>query len=179
MHTDAEQGRQAGPPTPDDTVLVAGLHGGLDDTVLRPRPGAGTGPATVDAGRAGSRTRPAWAVRVAGAQHELTAPLVVGRRPSAPRVVAGVRPVLVAVESPGGLVSSSHVRVEQVGDVVVVTDLRSTNGTSVRAPGRVPVSLRQGESVTASAGTIVDVGDGVLLEILSHHRVPSQEDHHS
>lgn len=67
--------------------------------------------------------------------------------------------------------SSSHLDVRQEGDVVVVTDLRSTNGTRVAQPGRPAVQLRQGESLTVLAGTTIDLGDAVQLEILPPQRL--------
>lgn len=166
------------------------LHG-VDDTVaVRPR-GATVAPDDEDTVlRAPGRTvtaaqgpdgsdRPAprlHGVRVGGRDLLLDVPVVVGRRPTAPRVVAGVAPRLVEVPSSSHEVSGSHVEVRQQGETVVVTDLRSTNGTRVTEPGRVPVSLRQGESLVARAGTIVDVGDGNLLEILPPQRIiPTKE----
>lgn len=106
----------------------------------------------------------------------LEAPLVIGRRPTAPRVVTGASPRLTAVPSPRAEVSATHVEIRQEGSAVVVTDLRSTNGTRVTIPGRQPVSLRQGESIVVLAGTIVDIGDGNRLEILPLSRITPQEE---
>jgi hypothetical protein len=166
-------------PGVDDTVVVRPRGSTVvpddEDTVLRAR---GRSTATAAQG-AGASARPAprlHGVRVAGRDLLLDVPVVVGRRPTAPRVVAGVTPRLVEVPSPSHEVSGSHVEVRQHGETVVVTDLRSTNGTRVTEPGRVPVSLRQGESLVARAGTIVDVGDGNLLEILPPQRIiPTKE----
>lgn len=96
----------------------------------------------------------------------LDVPCVVGRNPSAPRVVRGRSPRLVRVASASKEVSATHVEVLQLGSTVVVTDLDSTNGSIVRVPGRAPRMLRQGESVAVTPGTVVDIGDGNLLEIL-------------
>jgi hypothetical protein len=49
----------------------------------------------------------------------------------------------------------------------VVTDLGSTNGTAVLAPGADRLALRPGESLVVVPGTRVDIGDGVVLEILA------------
>jgi pSer/pThr/pTyr-binding forkhead associated (FHA) protein len=106
----------------------------------------------------------------------LEVPLVIGRRPSAPRVVVGPAPRLTVVPSPRSEVSATHVEIRQEGSAVVVTDLRSTNGTRVTIPGRQPVSLRQGESIVVLAGTIVDIGDGNRLEILPLTRIIPQEE---
>lgn len=162
----------------DDTVVVRPQRPTTvpdgEDTVLRApgRPSA-TGQGAGGSGRPAPRLH---GVRVAGREVLLDVPVVVGRRPTAPRVVAGLTPRLVTVPSPTHEVSGSHVEVRQQGEIVVVTDLRSTNGTRVTEPGRVPVSLRQGESLVARAGTIVDVGDGNLLEILPPQRIiPTKE----
>ncbi|GAA4665901.1 FHA domain-containing protein [Frondihabitans cladoniiphilus] len=117
-------------------------------------------------------------VRVGGVAWSLSSPLVIGRRPSGPRVLRGDVPALVTVPSPRGEVSGSHVEIRQEGSAVVVTDLRSTNGTRVEIPGRNPVALRQGESLVVLTGTIVDIGDGNLLEILPFTRIIPQEEPH-
>jgi pSer/pThr/pTyr-binding forkhead associated (FHA) protein len=62
-------------------------------------------------------------------------------------------------------VSSTHARIEQVGDTVVVTDLRSTNGTTVTPPGGRSSRLRPGESAVVLPGAVVDIGDGNIIEI--------------
>lgn len=107
-------------------------------------------------------------------EHERTflldRPCVVGRRPSAPRVVSGAPPRLIRVPSPLKEVSSSHLEVRQVGGSVVVTDLRSTNGSVVMLPGSVPRKLLQGESVVVSPGTLVDIGDDNIIQILPTQR---------
>jgi len=97
----------------------------------------------------------------------LDAPAIVGRRPRPPRVVRGVAPRLVAVPSPLGEISGTHLGLRQDGAVVVVTDLDSTNGTVVLAPGAERLALRPGESLVVVPGTRIDIGDGVVLEILS------------
>jgi hypothetical protein len=97
----------------------------------------------------------------------LDAPAIVGRRPRPPRVVRGVAPRLVPVPSPLGEISGTHLGLRQDGAVVVVTDLDSTNGTVVLAPGAERLALRPGESLVVVPGTRIDIGDGVVLEILS------------
>ncbi|WP_460572182.1 FHA domain-containing protein [Humibacter soli] len=94
----------------------------------------------------------------------LDAPIVFGRRPAA-RARRGVQPLLVTVASPRSLVSASHLRVERVGDVVVVTDLRSRNGTEVTLPGVRPRRLRPGESIAVPGAAEVDIGDGTIIDI--------------
>ena len=94
----------------------------------------------------------------------LDVPLVIGRRPALQRVASGAEPRLVTVPSPTQEVSSTHVRIEQSGDAIVVTDLRSTNGTVVTGPGGAR-RLRPGESAVVLAGTRVEIGDGNIIEI--------------
>lgn len=96
----------------------------------------------------------------------LDAVAYVGRRPSSPRIVHGQMPRLVRVPSPGHEVSSTHIEVRQLGASVVVTDMRSTNGSVVVEPAGRARKLRQGESVVVSPGTLVDIGDGNVMEIL-------------
>ena len=100
----------------------------------------------------------------------LDRPCVVGRRPSAPRIPQGPAPRLVRVASPLKEVSATHLEVRQLGSSVIVTDLRSTNGSVVMVPGSVPRKLRQGESVVVSPGTLVDIGDDNIIQILPIHR---------
>lgn len=89
-----------------------------------------------------------------------------GRNPRPPRIAAEPAPRLVTVPSSRREVSSTHIELRQVGSSVVVTDLKSTNGTFVTVPGGAPRKLRQGESAVATPGTVVDIGDGNLIEIL-------------
>ena len=96
----------------------------------------------------------------------LDAPALIGRKPSVPRVFSGPIPRLVRVPSPLREVSSTHLELRQHGASVVATDLRSTNGTLVTIPGSATLKLRQGESVVVTAGTVVDIGDGNIVEIL-------------
>lgn len=101
----------------------------------------------------------------------LDRPVRVGREPAAPRIPAGLTPRLVRVASSSQEVSSTHVELRQVGSSVIVTDLRSTNGSVVMQPGSVARKLRQGESVVVSPGALVDIGDGNILQILPMQRL--------
>ncbi|MES2170972.1 MAG: FHA domain-containing protein [Actinomycetota bacterium] len=180
-------------PEPDaDTVLraprfIADEPSGLDaDTVIKQRPPLADVPREALAAlRASERNSPvdvptapfsidqlstlpheySFSVN-ASAPIRLDAPAFIGRRPSLPRVVSGRAPRLVRVPSPLREVSSTHLELRQQGALVIVTDLRSTNGTVVVVPGRDPVKLRGGESIVAVPGTVVDVGDGNIVEIL-------------
>jgi hypothetical protein len=117
-------------------------------------------------------TVPWYRIRVN--RHEpipLDAPALIGRSPVSPRIAIGGVPRLVRVPSPGREVSSTHVELRQQGASVIVTDLRSTNGTVVSIPGSSSQKLRQGESLVVSAGTVVDIGDGNTVEILPIERL--------
>jgi hypothetical protein len=96
----------------------------------------------------------------------LDAVAYIGRRPSTPRVVRGGRSRLVRVQSPTQEVSSTHLELRQLGSTVVVQDLRSTNGTRIGVPGLPVRALRPGESVVVMVGTLIDIGDGNVIEIL-------------
>ncbi|WP_374010687.1 FHA domain-containing protein [Leifsonia sp. LS-T14] len=149
---DIEEPATAGAtPMTHGAALTTPVEDGLPPTepvVLPPRPAA-------------------FAVRVpSGDTIALDAPILVGRRPTLQRVEPGVTPRLVTVPSPTQEVSSTHARIEQEGDAVVVTDLRSTNGTVVTGPAGAR-RLRPGESVVVLAGARVEIGDGNIIEITS------------
>lgn len=95
----------------------------------------------------------------------LDRPAFIGRRPSVPRVSTGSRPRLVKVPSPLGEVSGTHLELRHMGSSITVTDLRSTNGTTVKLPGNAPIRLRQGESIVVTPGTFIEIGDGNVIEI--------------
>ncbi|GAB2508748.1 FHA domain-containing protein [Paramicrobacterium agarici] len=99
-----------------------------------------------------------------GGRQQLDAPVVLGRAPSVSNVPASVLPHLVTLA--GDDISRTHVRVAVEGDAVVVTDLHSSNGTVIDAPGRAPQQLRGGEPVPVIAGTVIDLGSGVKLRVL-------------
>lgn len=96
----------------------------------------------------------------------LDAVVYIGRKPSAPRVVRGGMPRLVRVPSATNEISSTHLELRQLGKTVVVTDMRSTNGTAVGVPGLPVRRLRQGESLVVTPGTLIDIGDRIVIEIL-------------
>jgi hypothetical protein len=100
----------------------------------------------------------------------LDAVVYVGRAPTSPRIQHGLIPKLVRVPSPRGEVSGTHLEIRQLGASIVVTDLRSTNGSVVAVPGSVARALRQGESMVVTPGTLVDIGDGNVIEILPLQR---------
>jgi len=155
----------------------------LDQTILSPRrSGARVDPDdTVLVSRSGSRALPGEPGRPQptapltaphrfrlgdSAPRPLSEPAVFGRRPVAPRMPMGAAAQLVAVESPDAAVSAVHLRIEQQGGAVIVTDLHSRNGTAVRPPGGALRRLHPGEAVVVLAGTTIDIGDGNIIEIM-------------
>ena len=94
-----------------------------------------------------------------------------GRRPSVPRIASDRRVRLVAVPSADKQVSATHLELRQAGDAVVATDMRSTNGSTVIVPGSKPRTLLRGESAVVTPGTLIDLGDGNVLELLSPERL--------
>jgi hypothetical protein len=119
-----------------------------------------------------SQAKAPYRISVAGGEPiSLDVPAYIGRRPSVPRIALGANPRLIRVHSDRREVSSTHVEIRQHGSSVVVTDLKSTNGTVVLIPGAKPLKLRQGESAVVIPGTVVDIGDGNRIEILSIQRL--------
>ncbi|GGE82070.1 FHA domain-containing protein [Mycetocola zhadangensis] len=98
-----------------------------------------------------------------GGRQALSAPVILGRAPSVSNVPASVLPHLVTLV--GDDISRSHLRVAVEGGTVVVTDLHSSNGTHVIAPGKPPQLLRAGEPTPVIVGTTIDLGSDILLRI--------------
>ena len=97
------------------------------------------------------------------------APVYVGRQPRSPRVTGPMLPRLVRVESPSREVSATHIELRPTDRGLVLTDLESTNGTVVRQPGSGVRRLDSGESLQVVPGTLIDIGDGNVIEILAFH----------
>jgi pSer/pThr/pTyr-binding forkhead associated (FHA) protein len=164
-------------PDFDDTAIVnsrpaAGAPGvDIDDTIIPPAKSAvvtdvdeDTVPVYQEPDHIPSRR---YAFRIGRADAvSLDAVTFVGRQPSAPRIFTGGIPQFVKVQSRQYEVSATHVELRQLGATVVVTDMRTTNGTIVAVPGQSPRTLRQGESAVVTPGTLVDIGDDNVIEIL-------------
>lgn len=97
----------------------------------------------------------------------VTVPILVGRRPLAPRTpgAAAAAPELVPVPSPTGVVSGTHLEIRIEGERLVATDLRSTNGTVLRTPTGVR-RMRAGESIVVAPGSSLDLGDDTIIEVI-------------
>lgn len=89
--------------------------------------------------------------------------LVIGRAPDASRGPAGVGTM--RVPSPGNDISRSHVLVQPEGRQARITDLDSTNGTTIQLADDEPFLLEDGQSVLVPIGTVLNLGDGVSLRI--------------
>ncbi|MGT2424730.1 FHA domain-containing protein [Amnibacterium kyonggiense] len=96
------------------------------------------------------------------------APVYVGRQPRSPRITGGILPRLVRVDSPSREVSATHIELRPTNQGLVLTDLESTNGTVVRQPGTGVRRLESGESLPVVPGTLIDIGDGNVIEILAY-----------
>ncbi|WP_139196323.1 MULTISPECIES: FHA domain-containing protein [unclassified Curtobacterium] len=131
------------------------------------RPGAAGGAAPGLPSAPTERTAKVPSIRIGDQLFRLDHPVVIGRRPSLPRITRGPEPELVTVRSAHGQVSSSHVRLHAEGEAVVVQDLRSTNGTVVRPAGAPAYRMPSGASIVALTGTVVEIGDGNAIEVLS------------
>ena len=179
VRSDSGQADAGGSEPPSDTVLSlpggpatgsAGRSAGplVGDTVLTvaaappQQPGAGLPQPTPPAPEQHRRS-----FRLAsGARVTLDQVYYLGRAPRLPRVVRGPTPILLPVPAPSRTVSATHLEIRQDGASVVVTDLGSTNGTFVTPVNGRTRRLRSGQSLAVVPGTVVDIGDGNLIEIL-------------
>jgi hypothetical protein len=111
--------------------------------------------------------RPVLAVLFAsdGGTAELDRAVLVGRAPD-PGRSSFKDPRLLTVQSPGHDISRTHVQVAPDGWQIVVTDLQSTNGTTLVRPGGYDQQrLTPGEPVPVQLGSVLELGDGVSVTI--------------
>lgn len=157
---------------PQTEAMAAPLDADHDDADLTgtwqpevpPSPG-GTGPQDV--------AQPVARLVISnGESVEVDQPIVIGRAPEARRFSTTEQPRLVTVPSPHLEISSTHLEVRPgTGDdegSAVVTDLRSTNGTVLVQPGLAPEDLEPGVAVRLVPGAVIDLGDGVTIQVLQH-----------
>lgn len=100
-----------------------------------------------------------------GEREPLTAPILVGRSPSANRVSGNTLPRLVTMGTADQDISRTHAQFTLEAGTVLVTDLHSRNGTTVAMPGRPPQKLRAGEPTAIQVGSVVDFGGGLSIAI--------------
>ena len=71
--------------------------------------------------------------------------------------------------SPHQEISSTHLEVRPGAGadhgMAIVTDLGSTNGTVLMQPGLPPEDLRPGIAVSLVPGAVLDLGDGVTIQV--------------
>jgi hypothetical protein len=95
--------------------------------------------------------------------------ILIGRAPRARQHPSSVDPRLVSVPSPHQEISSTHREVRPGAGAhhgsAVVTDLGSTNGTVLVQPGLPPEDLLAGITVLLQPGAILDLGDGVTIQV--------------
>jgi hypothetical protein len=95
--------------------------------------------------------------------------VLIGRAPEARRFTATEQPRLVTVPSPLHEISSTHVEVRPGSGAdhgsAVVTDMGSTNGTVLVQPGLGPEDLKPGIAVQLIPGAIINLGDGVTIQV--------------
>lgn len=113
--------------------------------------------------------RAVWSVSVRGSHTvvPLDRPVDIGRRPEPPRVSEPLPARRVVIPSEFGDVSARHVRIEQVGDTIVVHDLGSTNGVTVHWARGASRRLRRGESCAVLPDAVIELSEGVQLEFIT------------
>lgn len=89
--------------------------------------------------------------------------VVIGRSPNASKGPTGAE--VLRVPSPSSDISRNHVLVGVADWALVVTDLHSTNGTTIIPVSGKPFILEDGATVKVELGTVLDLGDGVSLRI--------------
>jgi hypothetical protein len=94
--------------------------------------------------------------------------VVIGRSPEARRP-GDEQARLVPVPSPQQEISSTHLEIRPGSGAdhgsAVATDLGSTNGTVVVQPGLPAEDLQPGIAVALVPGAIVDLGEGVTIQV--------------
>ncbi len=95
--------------------------------------------------------------------------VLIGRAPEARRFTSTEQPTLVTVPSPMHEISSTHVEVRPGSGAdhgsAVVTDMGSTNGTVLVQPGLPPEELKPGIAVQLIPGAIINLGDGLTIQV--------------
>jgi hypothetical protein len=153
------------PPTTDHDGLTRA--GGSDPAQFGPpQPGIpGQPPAP-------SVTRPVARLAFSSGQVvEVDRVTLIGRAPEARRFPSSDQPRLVTVPSPHHEISGTHLEVRPGTGAdhgtAVVTDLGSTNGSVLVQPGLPPEDLQAGIAVQLIPGAIIDLGDGVTIQVVN------------
>jgi hypothetical protein len=95
--------------------------------------------------------------------------VLVGRAPEARRFASHDQPHVVSVPSPQQEISSTHLEIRPGAGAdhgsAIATDLGSTNGTVLAQPGLEPEELKPGIAVSLVPGAVLDLGDGVTIQV--------------
>ena len=95
--------------------------------------------------------------------------VLVGRAPEARRFASHDQPHVVTVSSPHQEISSTHLEIRPGAGAdhgsAIATDLGSTNGTVLAQPGLDPEELKAGIAVSLIPGAVLDLGDGVTIQV--------------
>lgn len=95
--------------------------------------------------------------------------VLVGRAPEARRFASHDQPHVVTVASPQQEISSTHLEIRPGAGAdhgsAIATDLGSTNGTVLAQPGLEPEELTPGIAVSLIPGAVLDLGDGVTIQV--------------
>ncbi len=95
--------------------------------------------------------------------------VLVGRAPEARRFASHDQPHVVTVPSPHQEISSTHLEIRPGAGAdhgsAIATDLGSTNGTVLAQPGLDPEELQPGIAVSLIPGAVLDLGDGVTIQV--------------
>jgi hypothetical protein len=163
-------------PEPPTEAMSAPLPQETDHDGLT-RTGAWEPPTSVPPGIPGQLPAPDVTVPVArlvisnGDVVQVDRAIVIGRAPEARRFNDTEEPTLVTVPSPHLEISSTHIEVRPGTGAdhgtAVVTDLGSTNGTVLVQPGLGPEDLSPGVAVQLIPGALIDLGDGVTIQVTS------------
>ena len=116
-----------------------------------------------------SRSRwPRWSSRPA-TSWLVDRTVLVGRAPEARRFASHDQPHVVTVASPHQEISSTHLEIRPGAGAdhgsAIATDLGSTNGTVLAQPGLDPEELKAGIAVSLIPGAVLDLGDGVTIQV--------------
>ena len=133
----------------------------------RPQPARHPGAAAGTA--ACSRSRSPGSPSPAARSSTVDRAVIVGRAPEARRFTSTEQPRLVTVPSPNQEISSTHLEIRPGAGAdhgsAVATDLGSTNGTVLQQPGLPSEDLKPGIAVQLIPGAIIDLGDGVTIQV--------------
>jgi hypothetical protein len=160
-------GVPSGPPPPVPGPAAPPVeHDGLTQSGASEDPSSGATALPPFVTRAVARL-----VLSSGDDVEVDRAVLVGRAPEARRFTTGDQPKLVTVPSPAQEISSTHLEIRPGSGAdhgsAVVTDLGSTNGTVVVQPGLPPEDLQPGIAVQLVPGAIIDLGDGVTIQVIN------------